>query len=180
MKKLLFALLITPVLFIIPSCGGGEENPIVDSSAMLMPGHVWLNLSKYGMEVSVQIPDSTVGLAEVVHTNSGAVEITVGKNFGIAVLFGEGDIALLKEDLASDAVFKSEILIDEPGTLLYSRSIPDTEIEVQHHFFYTGNINNAIYEVKNLEMETYGKKAVEEMLKAAKTLKANDVKQQEV
>ncbi|WKZ74795.1 MAG: hypothetical protein QY303_11670 [Vicingaceae bacterium] len=177
MKKLLIALLFLPALFVVPSCGGGEETPVEDSSAMLMPNHAWLNLSKYGMEVSIQVPDSTVGLMEVVHTNSGAVEITVGKNFGIAVLFGEGDIALLKEDLTSDAVFKSEILIDEQGTLMYSRSIPDTEIETQHHFFYTANINNAIYEVKTLEMETYGKKVVEDMLKAAKTLKANVVSQ---
>jgi len=178
MKKLILALIVAPFLFIMPSCGGGEEVVVEDSTAMLMPNHVWLNLSKYGMEVSIQIPDSTVGLAEIVHTNSGAIEISVGKNFGISVSFGEGDIALLKEDLNSDAVFKSELLIDEPGALLYSRTIPDTEIETQHHFFYTTNINNAIYEVKTLDIETYGKKATEEMLKTAKTLKANLPKEQ--
>jgi hypothetical protein len=178
MKKLLLIFIIAPFLFIVPSCGGNEEIPTEDSTAMLMPNHVWLDLSKYGMEVSIQIPDSTVGLAEIIHTNSGAVEVNVGKNFGIAVSFGEGDIALLKEDLSSDAVFKSELLINEPSALLYSRTIPDTEIETQHHFFYTTNINNTIYEVKTLEMETYSKKTVEDMLNAAKTLKANEPKVQ--
>lgn len=173
MKTFFLASIAAIYMFTLSSCGGGSDTSETDSSAALLPNHVWLDLSKYGFDVSIQIPDSTIGLAEIVHTNSGAVEIVVGRNFGISVQYGEGDIAMLKEDLKADDVFKSEWLIDEANTLLYNRTIPNTEIETQHHFLHVTQLSNAIFEVRTLDMETYGKKATEDMLNAAKTLKVN-------
>ncbi len=122
--------------------------------------------------MSVMIPDAeNNGEAQVTLTNRGALEIVVGQNFGIEVIYGEGDIELLKMDLEEDLVFSSEIVKEDSTLLIYKQDIPESGIKTQHHFFYKTRIGNDIYEVRDLQGEQYGEKMIEDMIKAAQTLR---------
>jgi len=62
--------------------------------------------------------------------------------------------------------------VKEDSTLLiYKQDIPESGIKTQHHFFYKTLIGNDIYEVRDLQGEQYGEKMIEDMIKAAQTLR---------
>lgn len=172
--KQLFTFLSLCAVLSLTSCGGGEE-PKDDETQEIkeLKGHVELNLAEYGYNISLMVPDETVGVPSVEVTDWGNVEIRVGKAFGIQIIEGPGDFALLKSDLNDDLVFKSEILSEEPDCIIYKRVIPDTQIEPQFNFFYVGKAGGFTYEVQNLKDETYSEGAVKKMVDAVRTLHAN-------
>lgn len=153
------------------SCGESTEANQVDSTTVLLPHHMEVDISPYGFLATIQIPDTTVGIAEYNETNWGALEIKVGKGFGISIQSGEGNMELLKKDLKEDLVFTNEIIAETPNSIIYKRTIKDAEIKPLYHFFYFDTIDGYIVEVKSLDMEEYTQKNVEDMLKAAQTLK---------
>jgi hypothetical protein len=87
-------------------------------------------------------------------------------------MYGEGDIELLKMDLKEDLVFSHEIIKEEENALIYSQDIPDAGVKTQNHFFYKAQVGNEIFEVREILDGEYGKGMIEEMLAAAKTIKA--------
>ncbi|MCB0402965.1 MAG: hypothetical protein KDD41_12835, partial [Flavobacteriales bacterium] len=110
MKRLSY-LFIAISLTVLSACGGDnttatDENP---QDKVQLKGFEELNLSEWGFNLSIMVPEAeTHGDAQVVLTERGALEIMVGQDFGIEIMYGEGDIALLKMDLEEDLVFKSE------------------------------------------------------------------------
>lgn len=131
-----------------------------------------LDLNQWGFNMSIMIPDAaSSGDPEVKLTERGALEVKVGQGFGVEIMYGEGDIELLKMDLNEDLVFKSEIVKEEPNGIIYKQTIPGSGVDTQNHFFYKQQIGTDIYEIRDIMEYDYGMGMVEKMFEAAKTLK---------
>lgn len=163
-------------LIVFTACGGGETNDKPEENTeetVQLKGFEELDLSDYGFNLSLMVPAAeTNGEAQVVLTERGALEVVVGDVFGIEIMFGEGDLELLKTDLKEDLVFKSEILKEEENALIYTQDIPDSGVKTQNHFFYKAVIGADTYEVRDIMDGEYGAGMIEKMLEAAKTIKA--------
>ncbi|PKP47145.1 MAG: hypothetical protein CVT95_05995 [Bacteroidetes bacterium HGW-Bacteroidetes-12] len=174
MKNTAFILLIFSFIS-ITSCGD-KENTTEENQVVLLKGHEELNLTSWGFPMSVMVPDAeNNGEAQVTLTNRGALEIIVGQNFGIEIIYGEGDIDLLKMDLEEDLVFSSEIIKEEENLLIYKQNIPESGIKTQYHFFQKVVIGSDIYEVRDLQGEQYEEKMIEDMIKAVQTLRLTPI-----
>ena len=170
MKNIAFILLVFSFISFF-SCDN-EEKSTDENNIMVLKGYEELDLTQWGFPMSVMIPDAeNNGEAQVTLTNRGALEIIVGQSFGIEIIYGEGDIELLKMDLEEDLVFSSEIVKEDSTLLIYKQDIPESGIKTQHHFFYKTLIGNDIYEVRDLQGEQYGEKMIEDMIKSAQTLR---------
>ena len=156
-------------LLIFSACGGDE---VVKAPPIELKGYEALDLNPWGFQMSVMVPNAEEnGEPEVNLSERGALEIQVGQAFGIEIMFGEGDIELLKMDLKEDLVFSSEIIKEEENAIIYKQDIPDSGIKTQNHFFYKAQIGTTVYEVRDLIDGSYGSGMIENMLNAAKTLR---------
>ena len=162
-----FSIIFT--LLILFSCGGDE---VVEAPPIELKGYEALDLNPWGFQMSVMVPNAEEnGEPEVILSERGALEIQVGQAFGIEIMFGEGDIELLKMDLKEDLVFSSEIVKEEENAIIYKQDIPDSGIKTQNHFFYKAQVGIDVYEVRDLIDGSYGLGMIENMLNAAKTLR---------
>lgn len=155
------------------SCGNGEENVVAEDTLPKLKGYVELDLAEYGYNLTVMVPDENTGVPEINATDWGNVEIKVGKAFGIQVMEGPGDFELLKSDLNSDLVYKSEILKEEGDCVVYKRVIPDTEIEPETNFFLVVEVDGLKYEIQNMKEDVYSEGAIDKMVQAGRQTKSN-------
>lgn len=166
MKKLLFLLMLPAVVSLV-NCSGGKE---ADESAKI-PGMVETDLTPYGMPITIMIPDSTKGKAEITEQSWGAVEIKVGKSFQISITEGEGDVALMKSDIAGNEINKFKRYVkDEPTLLFYESEITQPEF----HFYTIVKAGNTSYVVEDIKGEIFNEKDVERMIESAKSIKAKE------
>jgi hypothetical protein len=175
MKQLAYIFTLV-ALVTFTACGGdeGADNPEDGIEEVVnLKGFEELDLTEWGFNLKLMVPEAEIhGDAEVVLTERGALEILVGSDFGLEIMFGEGDIELLKMDLKEDLVFKSEIVKEGDNFLVYSQDIPDSGVKTQNHFFYKAVVGSDIYEVRDIMEGEYGSGMIEKMLEAAKTLKS--------
>ncbi len=175
MKKLAILFSILTLLVFI-ACGDDTPQETTEEVVELK-GFEELNLTEYGFNLTVMVPEAeNNGEAQVVLTERGALEIVVGSDFGIEIMYGEGDLALLKSDLNDDLVFVSSIIAEDSTSIIYSQDIPESGVKTQHHFFYKAVIGTDIYEVRDIMESDYGSGMIEKMLGAAKTLRASQPK----
>lgn len=168
MKKILL-LLATPAVLLLGSCGGSKEEP----TAAAIPGMMEIELKINGNPMSIMVPDSTKGKLEMVEQSWGATEIKVGKDFQISIEEGEGDVALMKSDIAGNDVNKFKRYVkDEPTLLVWESEITAPEF----HFYNVIKLGAVSYIVKDIPGEVFGDKSVETMVEASKTLKAKEAK----
>ena len=166
------------------SCGGDSNSDnatedVVETKEL--KGYEELDLNEWGFQMSMMVPDAEQnGEAQVVLTERGALEIVVGSGFGIEIMYGEGDIELLKMDLKEDLVFASEIVSEDGNSLVYKQDIPDSGVKTQNHFFYKAQIGTDVYEVRDLIDGNYGLGMIEKMLDGVKTLKESKPAKTEV
>ena len=173
MKKFNY-LIITFVIILMVSCGGNDVDTTADNNEQKtsLKGYKELDLNEWGFEMVLKVPNSDMnGDAEVTLTERGALEIMVGQNFGIEIMFGEGDIQLLKLDLKEDLIFVSEILQEEEDVLIYEQSIPNSGVKTKNHFFCKKQLAADIYEIRDLVDGTYGTKAIDQMIAAIRAMK---------
>lgn len=166
MKKLITLLSALTLSLVITSCGGKETTQNIEAPA----GMVALDLSKYGKQFSVFVPDTTAAKLEVKEQSWGALEIKVGKNFHISITEDPGDIELRKSDIKSNDVniFKS-FVVEEPLTIMWESEITKPE----YHFYSIQKIgaNTYVFEdVVPADGTPYGKEAVQKMLDSAKKI----------
>lgn len=165
MKKLLL-LLAAPAVLFFASCGGSKEETTAS-----VPGMMETNITINGNQLSIMVPDSTKGKLEIVEQSWGATEIKVGKEFQISIEEGEGDVALMKSDIAGNDVNKFKRYIKDEPTLLFWES----EITQPEFHFYTVVKPGAVsYIIQNIKEEMFSEKAAQTMVDAAKTLKAKE------
>ena len=116
MKRLTY-ILAAFLLINFLSCGeGGSDVEVVEDVAegSVLKGYEKLDLSQWGFNMTIMVPNAEInGEPEIILTDRGALEVVVGLYFGIEIMYGEGDIELLKMDLKDDLVFSSEIVKEE-------------------------------------------------------------------
>lgn len=166
------ALIVCVTLF---SCGDNENTDSTNENIEApkeLKGYEELDLNKWGFQMSIMVPNAEQnGTANVVLTERGALEIVIGSSYGIEIMYGEGDIDLLKMDLKEDLVFSSEIIKEEEDYLIYKQDIPDSGVKTQNHFFYRVQVGTDIYEVRDLIDGNYGSGMIEKMIESVNTLK---------
>jgi len=162
MKKILLLFITSAILF-IASCGDSkkEENPAI-------PGMMQVDIKINGNDLLIMVPDSTQGKLEIMEQSWGATEIKVGKEFQISISEGEGDIALMKSDIAGNDVNKFKRFIkDEPNLLFWESEITEPEF----HFYSITKVGTVSYLVEDIKEEHFTEKGAQKMIDAAKTLK---------
>jgi hypothetical protein len=152
----------------IMSCGAKKE-------AEKIPGMIEVDLTSYGLPLTINIPDSSRGKMEIVSAPDGTVKIKVGKNFQLFLYEGAGDIALTKSDIAGDEVKKlQKYVIDEPATILYESQIPNSDPEF--HLYTIVKAGEKSYVVEDIKEEILGEEAAKKILESAKSLKPKAAK----
>ena len=174
MKRLTY-LFATIIALSLTACGGGETEGTDETvETVELKGYEELNLSEWGFQLTVMVPEAEIhGDPEVVLTERGALEIVVGLDFGLEIMFGEGDIELLKMDLKDDLVFTSEIVKEEENAIIYTQDIPDSGVKTQNHFLYKAEVGTDVYEIRDIVDGEFGAGMIEKMLEAAKTVKTS-------
>ena len=169
MKKILI-LLAAPVIICFTSCGGSKSDEDV-----ILPGMMKIQLIVAADTLSMIVPDSTKGKVEVVQQPWGATEIKVGNDFQLSIEPGEGDVTLMKSDIAGDEVYKLQrYLKDEPTLVFWEAKIGDMP-NSNFHFYAISKVNKASYVIKDIESgDAYSEKAVQTMVDAVKTLKSKN------
>ncbi len=174
MKYGIYLLTIITTLTLV-SCGGSETDAVKGEAEKVVStkGLEPLNLTEYGYDLSIMVPKADLnGAADVTLTERGTLEIVIGTDYGLEIMFGEGDIELLKTDLKEDLVFTAEIISEEKNALVYTQDIPDSGVKIQNHFMYKAVVGENTYEIRDLVANEYGLGMVEKMLESAKTIKA--------
>ena len=170
MKKLITLLSLITLTVTLPSCGGKNTKQNIEAPA----GMVALDLSKYGKQFSIFVPDSTAAKLEITEQSWGALEIKVGKNFHISVTEDPGDMELRKSDIKSNDVniFKS-FIVDEPLTIMWESAITQPE----YHFYSIQKVGKNTYvfeDVVPADGQPLGKDAIQKMLDSAKQIIAKE------
>lgn len=177
-KLILTAAISSAFLFTACSSGGGNAEAGTESDSLSTASEVVedysdmqeVDLSEYGMMASVFVPKS--GKVEMVETSWGSVEIMVGDKFGMEVVPFGFTIAEKKDELKQSSVFETEIIEDKDNYFLYKKTIPNSEIMEEYHFFLNQTIDGEIYEVKSMADLELKEAQARKVLKAAKSLKA--------
>lgn len=167
MKNFLFLFSFTAILLF----SGCSSNKTDRDEVAIGPGMMELDLSQYGLNLSIMVPDSTIGTLEVTAQSYGDMEIRVGTYFQIKIAPG-GDLALKKNDLESDLLFKTTIIKEEPDLIIYRSDLPDGS-KSYHHFYAIVKAGEAIYEIRDIEEsgESFSEAIISKMVEAARSLK---------
>ena len=170
MKKRITLLSLITLTVTLPSCGGKDTKQNIEAPA----GMVALDLSKYGKQFSIFVPDTTAAKLEITEQSWGALEIKVGKNFHISVTEDPGDMELRKSDIKSNDVntFKS-FIVDEPLTIMWESAITQPE----YHFYSIQKVGKNTYvfeDVVPADGQPLGKDAIQKMLDSAKQIIAKE------
>ncbi len=166
MKTLLTFLSALTLSLAFISCGGNDKKEDIQAPA----GMVALDLSRFGKQFSIFVPDTTSAKLEITEQSWGALEIKVGKSFRISVTEDPGDIELRKSDIKSNDVniFKSYV-VEEPLTIMWESEITKPE----YHFYSIQKAagNTYVFEdIVSADGEPLGKEAVQKMLDSAKQI----------
>ena len=164
MKKVIL-LLIAPAIFFAAGCGNSKKN---DSNSS-MPGMKEVQIKVNGTPLLLMVPsDSTKGKVEIVEQNWGATEIKLGKDFQISISEGDGNITLIKSDIAGNDVNKFKRYIkDEPTLLFWESQITEPEF----HFYSVQKAGKTSYVVEDIKGEMFSEKGIQTMIDAGKSLK---------
>lgn len=168
MKKLLSIITITGVTLFFVACGnkGSEQEPIIAPEGMNT-----LDLTRYGKQFAIFVPDTTKAKLTVTEQQSGALDISVGTNFAISINEQAADIEMKKADIKGEEVNKlKSFLVEEPNAIMWESEITKPEF----HFLINQKIGNTEYsieDVKSTEAEPFGKEAIQKMFDSAKNIK---------
>lgn len=166
MKKIFTILSVLAFTTLITSCNGGDKKEQIQAPA----GMVALDLSKYGKQFSIFVPDTTTSKLTILEQSWGALEIKVGKNFQISITEDPGDIELKKSDIKSNDinVFKSYV-VEEPLTIMWESQITKPE----YHFYSIQKAAGNTYVFEDIvpaDGEPLSKDAIQKMLDSVKQL----------
>lgn len=172
MRKLsLFSLFVIAMFF--AACGGGEEKASTSDETIneQYDQMIETDLSEFGLNASIYIPDESKGIAEISETSWGSINIDVGENFGIEVVPFGMSVEDKKIELAGDLVYHTEYIEQTENLLFFTKVIKDSDLEPEVHFFYVTKIDGEPVEVKNTKDRTFRKEAIDKMIVSAKSLK---------
>ncbi|MEX2379100.1 MAG: hypothetical protein WD530_00025 [Vicingaceae bacterium] len=172
-------LLMAGLAVLLAACGGNaekqndadaeskENSKVADYSQMQL-----VSLSEYNIPAEIYIPNENKGKAMINENPAGGVEIIVGDRFGIEIFPFGLTKEEMKAELENDLVYSIEYIEEDDKSMLYKKSIKDSDIDPEFHFFLEAEIKGDIYEVKSINQMEFKESAAKEMLKAAKSLQA--------
>ena len=172
MKNFLLFISVSAALS-LSSCGGGKTTTTDES---VPPGMMALDLSKYGKNVIINVPDSTNGTLSVDNSMGDMVRIVVGKSFQIDLKEGEGNMDMKKnEDIKKSEVYKLDKFdLEEPNAIIWSWHMEGKPAE-----FCTFNVvklGAITYEIESVAGEIFSMEACKKMSDSAKSLRAKETK----
>ena len=160
--KTLSALFIIAISVAMIGCKGSKKEETAEISGMIK-----VDLTSYGLPVTINLPDSTKGKLEIEAAADGTIKIKVRKAFQISLYEDPGDITLKKSDIAGDEVKKlQKYVIDEPTTILYETLITEPEF----HFYTIVKAGDKSYVVEDIVGEIFSEEAAKTMLESAKSI----------
>ena len=172
--KLLNNLILATVVTLAFACGSGSTNESESDNASeskaATEGIKQIELSEYELNAQISVPDDSKGKAEVIATDWGSIEINVADWYGIEIVPYGITIAEKKAELTSDLVYSIDYLVEDENLILYKKTIADSDVDPEFHFFMTTEIDGELVEVKSSADKTFTKKQVEKMINSAKTL----------
>ena len=167
MKKV-FAILSFATAALLMSCG----NSGTDTTEVPVPdGMVAYDLSEFGMDAIVNIPDSTFGPSN--HENTGdGVMLRVGNNFAMKVKVGAGEMDYMKNEIiAKSEVYKLEkYLLEEPDAIIWRWFIEGQDTATR--FFSVIKVGDITYECESDADAKFSEETIREMLNSAKSIRA--------
>lgn len=180
MKKLKYTGLVVLAVTLF-ACGNAatEETEstsvetAVESTENNYEGMEMVDLNGYDIPASIYIADGSKGKPDFRTTGWESLEIEVGKNFGIEIIPFGLTVAEKRTELEGDLVYEIEYLEEAPDKIVYRKTIKDSEVEPEVHFFFNKDLNGDNYTVKSLN-KPYNKREIENMMIAAKSLSAKD------
>ncbi|MBL7918208.1 MAG: hypothetical protein JNM96_07405, partial [Bacteroidia bacterium] len=136
-----------------------------------------LDLTKYGKPFAIFVPDTVQAKLSVTEQSYGALEITVGPNFGVAISELAEDLNQKKAEIKDDEINKlTSYITDEPTAIFWESAITEPEF----HFIVNQKIGEADYNIQDIrstEGKPLDKAAVQKMFDSAKNIK--EVKKEE-
>lgn len=147
-----------------------EANSTAEESDL--SGMEEVDLSEYELSATIFVPDESKGKREIGFTEAGNIQIIVGKRFGIELVPYGLTVAEKKEELTGDLVYNVEFIEDTEKAIIYSKTIKDSDIEAENHFFYSFESEGELIEIKNVEGMSFSLSMIEKMMASAKSIKA--------
>lgn len=132
-------------------------------------GMEMVDLTAYDIPASIYIADKDKGKQVFNPTSRESLEIEVGKKFGIEITPFGFSVAEKKEELSNSLVYSVEFIEDSPNKIVYKKTIPESDLDPEFHFFYTTSMNGDTYSVESLN-KAYTEKSIQKMVSAAESL----------
>lgn len=173
MKKLAY-LLMLPLALLFTQCENGEGDGGEGTEETVDLGNVEeLDLSEYGFPLVINVPKASQSIPDPVIDvlDWGAIEIRVGTNYGIQISGGDGDMTLVKEDIAGDDIYGATYIVEEADAILYGWAIRDTDMEPEYRFLVIKMDGDNAYEIRNIVDEPFSEGAAQRMFNIAKAVK---------
>ena len=131
------------------------------------------DLEEFGVYASLQIPDGEKGPVKIENSATESVEIISGNSFGIEIIPFGVTVTEKKAELDNDLVYTIEYLEDSPEKIVYKKTIKDSEVEPEFHFFLTKEINGESYSIQSLN-KAFKQRNIEKMVVSAESLTASN------
>ncbi len=166
MKKLLL-LSACAVALILGGCGPKDA----DTTDVPVPtGMVAYDMSDFGMNALINLPDSTFGMSDHMATGDGGM-LKVGKNFGIKVKVGAGEMDYMKNEIiAKSEVYKlDKYILDTPDAIIWQWHIDGQEPEIR--MFAVVKAGDQTYEIETDPDGKFSEEACKKMLECAKSIR---------
>ncbi|MCI5057463.1 MAG: hypothetical protein MRY83_15210, partial [Flavobacteriales bacterium] len=131
---------------------------------------VSIDLSQYGIEATIDVPDTTKLPLVLEAMDYGELTVHIGDKYHFSFIEG-GDMNLKKSDLESDLLFVSTILEEKPNLIIYKSDLPDGSI-TYHHFYSIVNINGVDFEVSDINTgDSLSEENIRKMVEILNTIK---------
>jgi len=166
MKKIIISIFVLSLPLLITCCSEKESGTKLSNTE----GLILLDLSKFGKQFSIYVPDTTTSKLEIVEQSWGALDIKVGTEFQLSITEDPGDMEFKKSDIkANDVnVFKS-FVIDEPLTIIWESAITKPE----YHFYSIQKIGADTFvfeDIVSADGSSKSKIAIERMVNSVKKI----------
>lgn len=158
------------------ACGGEAKTEGSDAAAendaaaqVDYKGMELVNLSEFAVNASIQLPNEDKGPRKIQSSATESIEILVGDAFGIEITPFGISVAEKQQELNDDLVYTIEYVEETPEKIVYRKTIKDSEIDPEYHFFITKEINGEPFSIKSLN-KAYKQKSIEKMVLSAESL----------
>lgn len=181
MKKLAYIACIAltlPAFITMQGCGEATDSNGTDTTATTttdvvpLEGTVEFDMSDAGFAYKMMVPneDQAKATPEISYNeDAGYFAVVCGEHFSITITEDEPDFALLKEDLNTHLLYKTEFLKDEADLLIYESTLPD-ESNSYVHFYLVKELNGMKFVIEDEKMGDFTQGDIDKMVQCARSI----------